>query len=243
MFLIVLKRGLIMKTLAIKLAAPLQSYGNEATFSYRTSYHYPSKSAVLGMIAAALGYRRNDSRIVKLNQLKMAVRIDQPGKTLTDYQTTKYGPKSKDVTISHRNYLQDAVYMVAISGDDDQIDLINFALHHPKFQLYLGRRANVPAGPLMTTLFNLDPISVLKHYEWQAAEWFQRRHRNQANYSVEIIADNELIPSNISSLVKDNIGSFDQNRRWHLYRAVSSMTISLPNKFCQEKEHDVFANI
>ena len=41
-----------MKTLTIKLTGPLQSYGNEATFSRRTSYHYPSKSAVIGLIAA-----------------------------------------------------------------------------------------------------------------------------------------------------------------------------------------------
>lgn len=76
-----------MKTLIIKLAAPLQSYGNEATFNRRTSYRYPSKSAVLGMIAAALGYRRNNTKkITALNQLQMAVRIDQPGETLTDFQ-------------------------------------------------------------------------------------------------------------------------------------------------------------
>ena len=52
-----------MKTLTIRLAGPLQTYGNEATFSRRTSYHYPSKSVVIGLIAAALGYRRNDARI------------------------------------------------------------------------------------------------------------------------------------------------------------------------------------
>ncbi|EFQ53882.1 hypothetical protein HMPREF9265_1249 [Limosilactobacillus oris PB013-T2-3] len=33
-----------MKTLTIKLTGPLQSYGNEATFSRRTSYHYPLKA-------------------------------------------------------------------------------------------------------------------------------------------------------------------------------------------------------
>lgn len=79
-----------MKTLVIRLTAPLQSYGNEATFNRRTSNYYPSKSAVIGMIAAALGYRRDDSRINNLNNLKLAVRIDQPGKFMTDFQVVEY---------------------------------------------------------------------------------------------------------------------------------------------------------
>lgn len=96
-----------MKTLTIKLTGPLQSYGNEATFSRRTSYHYPSKSAVIGLIAAALGYRRGDLRIKRLNELKMAVRIDQPGRTLTDFQTIEYNQKNGKRSLSYRDYLQE----------------------------------------------------------------------------------------------------------------------------------------
>ena len=61
-----------MKTLTIKLTAPLQSYGNEATFERRTTNDYPTKSAVIGMVAAALGYRRADARIASLNELQLA---------------------------------------------------------------------------------------------------------------------------------------------------------------------------
>ena len=52
-----------MKTLTIKLKAPLQAYGNEATFGRRTTNPYPTKSAVIGMISASLGYGRNDKRV------------------------------------------------------------------------------------------------------------------------------------------------------------------------------------
>lgn len=51
-----------MKTLTIKLKAPLQAYGNEATFERRTTNPYPTKSAVIGMISASLGYDRNDKK-------------------------------------------------------------------------------------------------------------------------------------------------------------------------------------
>lgn len=231
-----------MKTLIIKLAAPLQSYGNEATFNRRTSYRYPSKSAVLGMIAAALGYRRNNTKkITALNQLQMAVRIDQPGETLTDFQIIEYDRKKQKRSLSYRDYLQDAVFVVAISGENNQIDQIDDALHHPIFQLFLGRRANVPAGPLITKLFdNQDPITVLKNYEWQAAAWFQHRLK-KANYFTEIIADSKLASSNVKMMIRDEIGSFDQNHRWHSYRSITNIPVTLKNK--NYKEHDIMAEL
>lgn len=239
-----MKRGLAMKTLIIKLAGPLQSYGNEATFNRRTSYHYPSKSAILGIIAAALGYRRNDSRIRKLNQLRMAVRIDQSGRTMTDFQTVEYDQKRQKRSLSYRDYLQDAVFVAAIGGEDKQIEDIQFALHHPKFQLYLGRRANAPAGPLKTQIFdNSNPIEVLREYPWQAAKWYQKRHRQ---YMAEVILDADLIPdARFVTYEKDNIGSFDQDHRWHTYRAITDIHVKLMNKDYQEPDtdHDVFAKI
>lgn len=234
-----------MKTLTIKLAGPLQSYGNEATFSRRTSYHCPSKSAVIGLIAAALGYRRNDSRIKQLNELKMAVRIDQPGRTLTDFQTIEYNQKNGKRSLSHRDYLQDAVFVVAIAGEDQQIELVETALHHPKFQLFLGRRANVPAGLLLTRVFDEEnPVTVLRQYEWQAAEWYQRQQR-QPKYMAEVIADADLAQANLTTFAKDNVGSFSQDHRWHSYRAIISMNVELENKQChgQDTSHDVMANL
>lgn len=50
-----------MKTATIRLTAPLQSYGNPTSFNQRTSDSYPTKSAIVGMIAAALGYSREDN--------------------------------------------------------------------------------------------------------------------------------------------------------------------------------------
>lgn len=233
----------MMRTLTIKLTAPLQSYGNEATFSRRTSYHFPSKSAVLGMIAAALGYRRDDSRIQQLNELKMAVRIDQPGRTLTDFQTIEYDQDHHKRSLSYRDYLQDAVFVAAIGGEEQQITTIEKALHHPKFQLFLGRRANVPAGPLCTKVFNnSDPVTVLKSYPWQAAKWYQQRV-NQDRYSAELIADTNLVDGHLHSFIKDNVGSFDESHRWHVYRSVTGIRVELPNKSHQNTEHDIMANI
>lgn len=234
-----------MKTITIKLSAPLQSYGNEATFDRRTSYHCPSKSAVLGMVAAALGYQRDDSRIQRLNKLTFAVRIDQPGQRMSDYQIVEY-QKNKSKTarkLTYRDYLQDAIFVAALGGTHDEIDEINHALHHPKFQLYLGRRANPPAGPLITQLFDGQaPVEVLKELDWQAADWYQRRYGQ--SYSAELLADADLLPDLPNTLVKDAIGSFSQQHRYSQYRAVASTRVLLQNKHkTQNTEHDIMAEL
>ncbi|VDG20946.1 type I-E CRISPR-associated protein Cas5/CasD [Lactobacillus sp.] [Lactiplantibacillus mudanjiangensis] len=209
-----------MKILTIKLAAPLQSYGNEATFERRTTARYPTKSAVIGMVAAALGYRRTDSRILALNDLSFAVRIDQAGTVLTDYQTVEWKKNTRKIT--YREYLQDAKFMVALGSDDDQfIEQIELALKHPKFQLFLGRLSNAPAGVLRLNLFDAEsPVTVLKRLKCQAINRYKRK-------TIEIIADADLMPDKPSSFVKDKVQSFDQRNRRYGFRAVAQTEVSV----------------
>lgn len=234
-----------MKTITIKLTSPLQSYGNEAKFNRRTSYHYPSKSAIVGIIAASFGYKRNDKRIKSLAKLKFAVRIDQPAQTLTDFQVVEYHKSSTNLAkkVTHREYLQDAIYLIAISSDNDElIDQIKYALRHPKFQIYLGRKANVPAGVLQIEEFKNKSIPcVLTEMPWQAAKWYQKRNYSH-EYSAEIIGDADLIDG-YDSLIRDEIGSFDRNHRYHTYRAISTTRISLKNENYKEDStnHDIMS--
>ncbi|WP_338208587.1 type I-E CRISPR-associated protein Cas5/CasD [Lactiplantibacillus paraxiangfangensis] len=229
-----------MKTLTIKLTAPLQSYGNEATFSRRTSNNYPTKSAVIGMVAAALGYRRTDERILALNDLDFAVRIDQVGKMLTDYQTVEWKKDTRKVT--YRDYLQDAVFVVALGSSDEQfIDEIKVALRHPRFPLFLGRRSNAPAGVLKIQEFlDTTPVAVLRNLTWQAADWYQRRSQYQ---TIEIIADADLISDGRRAMVKDRVVSFDQRHRSHSFRAVAKTRVALSDLKAQvhdpETQHDI----
>lgn len=224
-----------MKTLTIKLASSLQSYGDSAHFGYRTTYRQPSKSAVLGMIAAALGYRHDDPRIRDLNQLSFAVRTDQLEKQLVDFQTIDVGKRAPK--LSHRYYWMDAIFIVAIAGDDAQIDHIEYALHHPKFQLYLGRKSTPPAGWLETkTHADQTPVEVLKALPWQASDWFKRRHRRDAEWRAEIHADAALLPGRPTELVKDLLGSTSLSSRYHLYRPVAAISIQLKNPAYQSAE-------
>lgn len=215
----------MMKTLTIKLTAPLQSYGNEASFDRRTTSSYPTKSAIIGMIAAALGYSRTDQRILALSRLGFAVRIDQVGKNFVDFQTVQVNPKKETRSLTYRNYIQDAVFVVALSSEnEEQIDKIHFALQHPKFQLYLGRRSNAPAGPLKIQEFMDEaPVDVLKNYVWQASSWYQRKQYSQ---TLEIIADANLLSEQRNALVKDQVVSFDPYDRHYGFRAVARTTVN-----------------
>ena len=44
-----------MSTLVLRLAAPMQSWGSDSKYNIRKTNREPTKSGVLGMIAAALG--------------------------------------------------------------------------------------------------------------------------------------------------------------------------------------------
>jgi len=232
-----------MKTLTIKLTAPLQSYGNEATFERRTTNPYPTKSAMVGMVAAALGYRRTDPRILELNALQFAVRVDQVGRGLTDYQTVEWKKDTRKIT--YRDYIQDAVFVVALGSDDAQlIERIQFALRHPHFQLFLGRRSNAPAGVLEIHEFaDATPVAVLKQVAWQAAPWYRRRGHHTA---LEIIADANLLNDAPTAMVKDRVKSFDQRDRRYGFRAIAKTRVGLDQLNGQGKantQHDIMKSL
>lgn len=77
-----------MATLLLRLAAPLQSWGADSKFEIRKTNREPTKSGVIGLLAAALGLARDDDQALqRLNGLRFAVRVDQEGQLLRDYHT------------------------------------------------------------------------------------------------------------------------------------------------------------
>ena len=49
-----------MATLLLRLAAPLQAWGADSKFETRKTGREPTKSGVVGLLAAALGLRRDE---------------------------------------------------------------------------------------------------------------------------------------------------------------------------------------
>lgn len=112
-----------MKSIVLKLAGPLQSWGTNSYFETRHTDLYPSKSAVIGIIVMSMGYLRGeDDKIQKLNELEFALRIDQNGQLLRDYHTARKYKKNGDFDrtyVTNRYYIEDAVFVVAIGSEDE----------------------------------------------------------------------------------------------------------------------------
>ncbi|MEU8764276.1 type I-E CRISPR-associated protein Cas5/CasD [Streptomyces sp. NPDC048659] len=152
--------------LLLRFTGPLQSWGTHSHFNERDTAPFPTRSGVIGLLAAALG-RRRDEPIDDLARLSLTVRSDRPGVILRDLHTvggglpakatvtTAEGKKRSGATatlLTHRTYLADAAFTVALTHPDGNHPILQTcadALTHPHWPLYLGRRSCPPEGPLL----------------------------------------------------------------------------------------------
>ncbi|MGW4103915.1 type I-E CRISPR-associated protein Cas5/CasD [Streptomyces sp. NPDC004976] len=157
-----------MPGLLLHCAGPLQSWGHHSHFNQRDTAAFPTRSGILGLLAAALG-RGREKPVDDLARLGLTVRVDRPGVLLRDLHTvggglsatatvtTAQGKKrSGDTTtlLSHRYYLADAAFTVAVTSpaQTDLLTTCEKALRAPRWPLFLGRRACPPAGPFLLAL-------------------------------------------------------------------------------------------
>ena len=135
-----------MATLLLRLAAPLQAWGADSKFETRKTNREPTKSGVIGLLAAALGLRRDESEgLARLTGLRFGVRVEREGQLLVDYHTAKTQDE-KNSYVTYRHYLQDAVFLAGLESEDAALlQQLQDALQHPAFPLYLGRRSCPPA--------------------------------------------------------------------------------------------------
>lgn len=199
-------------TLVIRLAGPVQSWGSVSEFNRRDTGAAPTKSGIVGLLAAAQGRRRTDP-IDDLVSLRLGIRIDEPGTVLRDYHTVsdfrgrpllsaavsaagvqKATSPPKLTHVTQRFYLQDAVFVAGVTGEAGLITGIAEALRRPAFPLALGRRCCVPSQPLVISEgdgnVRADDIAeVLGTLPWQVSPRMRRvlkRRRRTATASVRL---------------------------------------------------------
>jgi CRISPR system Cascade subunit CasD len=141
-----------MPTLLLRLAGPMQSWGTTSRFDQRDTGKEPSKSGVIGLLAAALGIDRESwAGLEPLTRLKMGVRHDRPGVLKRDYQTAQNiisADRSKvhETAVTTRDYLADAAFLVGLEGPDRALlERAHAALQNPVWPLALGRKSYVPS--------------------------------------------------------------------------------------------------
>ncbi|MFC5996767.1 type I-E CRISPR-associated protein Cas5/CasD [Pseudonocardia hispaniensis] len=234
-----------MTALLLRLAGPLQSWGTKSRFTRRGTDRIPSKSGLIGLLAAAQGRRRTDP-LEELLGLKLAVRTEQPGRMERDFQTAARPGERTPVSVSTRHYLADAVFLAAVEGDPALLEGLQAALRRPHFPLYLGRRSCPPAGPIEHGLRDRAAVDALIAEPWHAAPWFQKAWQ-APTASLELVADCDPGEPE-AELVRDEPLSFDPRHRqweWRSVRHHDPVTVENPmfveNPMLAGDRHDPMA--
>jgi CRISPR system Cascade subunit CasD len=227
-----------MTALLLRLAAPMQSWGTSSRFTRRGTDRTPSKSAVIGLLAAAQGRRRTDP-LEELLDLRIAVRTEQAGRLERDFQTAARSGEQTPISVSSRHYLADAVFLVGVHGDDTLLQGLQEAIRRPHFPLFLGRRSCPPVGRVEYGLRPGDAIAALTQEPWHAAPWFQRTHQ-APRVELDLVAD---CPAGTpeATLVRDEPVSFDPRHRQWEWRAVRHELVTVPNPAFAGDPHDPMA--
>lgn len=259
------------KVLRIRLAGPLQSWGVDTPFNRRNTRPEPTKSGVIGLLAAAQGIER-DGDIADLIDLAFGVRVDQPGSVLRDYHTVsdyrglpllsaavnakgqqKRTSPAKHTHVTTRYYLQDAVFVAAVEGPAGLIDTLHHALANPEFPIFLGRRSCTPAKPLIIDVINAPLRAALTELAWQAADHARTDYRKRvgAVATIDLPISLDVLPDHTpeagrTDLVKDAPQSFAPRGRAHGHRRVHHDWVTVPTGFPEADDspkpaHDPFA--
>ncbi|WP_272700017.1 type I-E CRISPR-associated protein Cas5/CasD [Desulfovibrio sp. Fe33] len=180
--------------LVFTLRGPLQSWGaSSAVGEVRATAGHPGRSGVAGLLAAALGIRRDRTAALEAlhGAVRLAARADDSGERMIDYHTVQTPPNQKKVTyytrrdelltkvtpqqlstiLSEREYLAGAAFTVCVWLEGDAgygLAAMREALRHPRLTLYLGRKSCPPGFPLLPEVISArDAAAALALYDAQ----------------------------------------------------------------------------
>jgi CRISPR system Cascade subunit CasD len=234
--------------LLLRLAAPLQSWGYSSAFNRRDTRPEPTKSGIVGLLAAAQG-RAREADIADLVAVRLGVRVDQPGTLLRDYHTVsdyrgrpllqagvnakgvqKPTSPAKHTHITQRYYLQDAVFLAAVEGPAPLVEALDDAVRNPAFPLALGRRSCAPTQPISLGLRPGGAESALSDEPWQVSERAREAHCRHAGGRPARIDLSATVDDAFGDDVLDDVPvTFDPLSRGFTQRHVRHLWLSVPS--------------
>lgn len=172
-----------MDYLVFQLQGAMASWGEAAVGEYRGSHEHPTASAMAGLLAAALGLRRDqeaDLRALNAGYL-FGIGVSQSGALLRDYQTAQVPGRASmkgrrhvtrkdelslartdlNTILSTRDYRQGVDLLVAVQARADAphaLADLQKALEQPTFVLYLGRKSCPPSAPMAPRVVQADTL-------------------------------------------------------------------------------------
>jgi CRISPR system Cascade subunit CasD len=173
--------------LVFQLYGVLASWGDQAVGGERPSSDHPSRSALLGLLAAGMGIARDeeDKHIELSRQSRFAIKLYSPGQVLRDFHTTQVPPTIKKIKhlhtrrdeihtdnlgtiLSAREYRQDALAVIALWLEEEgeySLDDLQSGLTQPHYHLYLGRKSCPLSLPLKPQIICNETVkSALDEY-------------------------------------------------------------------------------
>ena len=160
--------------LAFQLYGAMASWGDIAVGEFRSSWDHPTRSAVIGLLCAALGIRRDEEERLRAVAAgyRFSFRINEEGTPVRDYHTTQvpasgsgrnrrvFLTRKEELSVSEdqistilstRDYLCDSGYTIFVSPLPDapySLQVLRDHLRNPVFTLYLGRKSCPLSHPL-----------------------------------------------------------------------------------------------
>ncbi|MES2996539.1 MAG: type I-E CRISPR-associated protein Cas5/CasD [Verrucomicrobiota bacterium] len=164
------------RAFAILLDGPMQSWGASSRFTRRETEAFPTKSALVGLLAAAAGIDKHAldeaEKLAPFSALRLTVyRLPRAAGRLvgrlSDFHTVgggydarasafdkmsiprkASGGASANAVITHRTYLNEARFIAAFEGDTETISIAIRHLENPVWGVWFGRKTCLPAMPL-----------------------------------------------------------------------------------------------
>lgn len=156
--------------LHLRLAAPLMSFGGVTIDHVGPTRKFPAVSALTGLFANALGWRREQTDLHQALQdrIEFGALNARSGRLMTDMQNAKLEKSDKGWTTfgqpegrsgdtyntphrRRRDYLADhdcRVVLRLTDGQGPSLDDLGAALDRPARPLFIGRKPCLPSGPL-----------------------------------------------------------------------------------------------
>jgi CRISPR system Cascade subunit CasD len=143
---------------------------------------YPTRSGVIGLVAAAMGIDRDDEQALAdlaPDRLAMTVLVLQQEGRLIDFHTVgggwdtdthplnvarkasdKPGRNTGNTVVTHREYLTGCRFGAVLSGAPKLAARVATAVADPKWGVWLGRKACIPASPVLQGVFDSEDEAV-----------------------------------------------------------------------------------
>lgn len=178
-----------MNYLVFRLYGAMASWGEAAVGGDRPTATHPSRSAIIGLLAAAVGIKRSETERMKqlIGSVKLAVKEESAGVLVRDFHTAQVPSFNKKAVInsrkdelsadklntvlSKRDYRCDGLWTVAIWLDENasfELEQLSQALKQPKFTLYLGRKACPLAAPVRGEVVSCSSLQTALDTEFPA---------------------------------------------------------------------------